>query len=189
MSFKNERAFRTTLIKRIDRTSLRQYYQLVKYNNTWLLPMRYLHALKSTETISKAVQCLPNHLRHSFYKYTQIHVDPNKSLSLLQFEKWLVITVRQYINPIANIVASQKRYKYKQRTSQEFTRNNHLQSDNSNNITTECWLCSEAHKLPSLPKFQSKSLLDKKKVADTYKLCLNCLAKENCIKQCQSKVT
>ena len=49
--------------------------------------MGYHHALKSTETISKAVQRFPIHLRHSIYKYTQINVDPNKSLSLLQFEK------------------------------------------------------------------------------------------------------
>ena len=34
-----------------DRTSLRQYYQIVKCNNTWLLSMGYHHALKS-ETIS-----------------------------------------------------------------------------------------------------------------------------------------
>ena len=58
--------------------------------------MGYHHPLKSTETISKAVQRLPNHLIHSFDKYTQIHIDPNKALSLLQFEKWLEITVHQY---------------------------------------------------------------------------------------------
>ena len=50
-------------------------------------------------------------------------------------------------------------------------------------------LCSEAHKLPSSPKFQSKSLADRKKVVETYKLCWNCLAKGHRIKQCQSKVT
>ena len=54
----------------------------------------------------KAVQRLPNHLRHSFYKNTQIHIDPNKSLSLLQFEELLEITVHQYFNPVVNIVAS-----------------------------------------------------------------------------------
>ena len=53
----------------------------------------------------KAVQRLPNHLRHSFYKNTQIHIDPNKSLSLLQFEELLEITVHQYFNPVVNIVA------------------------------------------------------------------------------------
>ena len=30
-----------------------------------------------------------------------------------------------------------------------------------------CWLCSEAHKLPTCPNFQSKSLADKKKVVET----------------------
>ena len=139
-------------IKRNDRTSFRKYYQLVKCNNTWLLSMGYHHALKSTETISKAVQRLPNHLRHSFSKYSQIHIDRNKPLSLFQFEKWLEITVRQYFNPIANIIASQESNKFKQRISQEFTRNNHLQSDSLNNSTIKCWLCSEAHKLPSCPK-------------------------------------
>ena len=87
--------FKQPPIKENDRTSLRQYYQLVKYNNTRLLSMGYHHALKSTDTRSKTVQRLPNHLRHSFYKYTQIHIDPNKSLSLLQFEKWLEIVVHQ----------------------------------------------------------------------------------------------
>ena len=110
--------------------------------------MGYHHALKSTKTISKAVQRLPNHLRHSFCKYTQIHIDPNKSLLLLQFEKWLEITVHQHFNPIANIVASQESNKFKQRTRQEFTRNNHLQSDSLNDSTIKCWLCSEAYKLP-----------------------------------------
>ena len=74
--------------------------------------MGYHHALKSTKTISKAVQHLPDQLRHSFYKYTQIHIDPNKSLSLLQFEKWLEITVHQYFNPNVNIVASQDSNKF-----------------------------------------------------------------------------
>ena len=82
----------------------------------------YHHALKSTKTTSQAVQRLPNHLRHSFYKYIQIHVDFNKSLSLLQFEKWVEITVYQYFNPIASIVSSQESNKFTQRTSQEFTR-------------------------------------------------------------------
>ena len=94
-------------IKGNDRTSLRQYYQLLKCNNTCLLSMGYRHALKSTETISKAVQRLPNHLTYLFYKYKEIHIDPNKSLSLLQFEECLEITVHRYFNPIANIVASQ----------------------------------------------------------------------------------
>ena len=47
------------------------------------------HALKSIKRTSKTVQRMPNNLRHSFYKCTQIHIDLNKSLSLLQFEKWL----------------------------------------------------------------------------------------------------
>ena len=116
-------------------------------------------------------------MRHSFYKYTKIRKDPNKSLSLLQFQKWPEITVHQYFNPVANIVAIQESYKSKQRTSQEITRNNNLQSDSSNNSAIKCWLCSEAHKLPSCPKFQSKSLAEKKKVVGVYKLCCNCLAK------------
>ena len=126
---KMKKLFEQPPIKRTDQTSLRLYYELVKCNNTWLLPMGYHHALKSTETISKTVQCLPNHLRHAFYKYIQIQIDPNKSLSLHHFENWLEITVLQYFNPAENIVASQESYKFKQRTSQEFTRNNHLQSD------------------------------------------------------------
>ena len=85
--------------------------------------------------------------------------------------------MHQYFNPVANIVAIQESYKSKQRTSQEITRNNNLQSDSSNNSAIKCWLCSEAHKLPSCPKFQSKSLAEKKKVVGVYKLCCNCLAK------------
>ena len=94
--------------------------------------------------------------------------------------------MHHYFNTIAN---SQKSNKFKQHTSQEFTRNNHLQADSSNNSTIKYWLCSEVHKLPSCPKFQSKSLADKKKVVETYKLCWNSLAKGHGIKQCQSKVT
>ena len=78
-----------------------------------------------------------------------------------QFEEWLEIRVQEYFSPIAYIVVSKES---KQRTSQEFTRNNHLQSDSSNNSTIKFWLCSEAHELPCCPKFQSKSLADKKKI-------------------------
>ena len=148
--------------------------------------MGYHHALKSTETISKAVQCLPNHLRHSFYKYTKIHIVPNKSLSLLQFEKWLEIGVDQYFNQIANIIVSQESNKFKQCTSQKFARNNHLQADGSGHSTIKCWLCREPHKLPCCPKFLSKLLADKKKVVETYKLCWKCLAKGHGIKQYHS---
>ena len=84
--------------------------------------------------------------------------------------------MHQYFNPISNTVASQASSKFKQRTTQEFARNNHLQSGSLNNSTIKCWLCSEAHKLASCPKFQSKSLADKKKVVETYKLCWNCLS-------------
>ena len=72
---KMKELFKQPPIKGNDRTSSRQYYQFVKYHNTRLLSMGYHHALKPTDTISKAVQRLPNNLRHSFYKYTQIHID------------------------------------------------------------------------------------------------------------------
>ena len=134
---KMKELFEQSVIKENDQTFLRPHYQLVKYNNPWLLSMGYHHALKSTETISKAVQCYPYQLKHSIYKYTQIHIDPNKSLQLLQFEKWLEITVHQYFNPVANIVASQEGCMSKQHTIQEFTINNHLQSDSSNNSTVK----------------------------------------------------
>ena len=120
MSFKNEGTFRTTTNKGERLNLFVSMYLLVKFNNTWLLYMGYNRALKSTKTISKAEQRLPNDLRHSLYNYTQIHIDPNKSLPLIQFEKWLEITVNQYFNPIANIAACQESYKFKQRTSLEF---------------------------------------------------------------------
>ena len=63
---KMKELFKQPPIKGNDRTSLRQYYQLVKFNNTWFVSMRYHHALTSPQKISKAVQRLPNHLRHSF---------------------------------------------------------------------------------------------------------------------------
>ena len=97
--------------------------------------------------------------------------------------------MHQYFNPIANIAACQESYKFKQRTSLEFLRNNQLQSDSLNNNTIKCWLYSETHKLPSCPKFQPKSLADKKKVIETYNLYWNYLPKGHGIKQCQSKVT
>ena len=61
---KMKELFEQPPIKGNNRTSLRQYYQLVNCNKTWVLSMGYHHALKSTETISKAMQCLPNHLGH-----------------------------------------------------------------------------------------------------------------------------
>ena len=70
---KMKELFEKPPIKGNDRTSLGQCYQLVKCNSTWLLSMGYHHALKSIETIPKAVHPLPNHLRHLFYKYTPTH--------------------------------------------------------------------------------------------------------------------
>ena len=61
--------------------------------------MEYHHALKSTETISKVLQRLSNHLKYSFYKNRQIQVDPNKSLLFVEFEKWSEITVHSDFNP------------------------------------------------------------------------------------------
>ena len=61
---KMKELFEQPPIKGNDRTSLCQCYHLVKFNNTWLLYMGCNRALKSTKTISKAEQRLPNDLRH-----------------------------------------------------------------------------------------------------------------------------
>ena len=51
--------------------------------------------LWTPEYIVKAVKCLPNHLRNSFYKsYSNIILERNSFASLEQFEKWLDTKVK-----------------------------------------------------------------------------------------------
>ena len=61
-------------IKANDRIALRDSHQKVKCINTWLKSTGYLELFSPTEYIVKAVKCLPNHLRNSFYKYKVIQI-------------------------------------------------------------------------------------------------------------------
>ena len=63
--------------------------------------MDYQFAISSTGNLTKAVKQLPEILRKSFYKAT-------KDLSFVSCGRWLDNRLKEYFDPIANIIAKKK---------------------------------------------------------------------------------
>ena len=91
-----------------DRFGLRQFHQQLKCCITWFQSMGYSAAIESTENLTKAVMRLPNQLRTPFYKSTKNYNFLNGDVTLIEFEHWLENRVKEYFNPIANIIADNK---------------------------------------------------------------------------------
>ena len=70
--------------------------------------MNYQSAICSTENLTKAVNRLPEILRKSFYKETKDVSFVSGDVTLIEFEKWLDNRLKEYVNPIANIIAKQE---------------------------------------------------------------------------------
>ena len=70
--------------------------------------MGYSAAIESTENLTKAVMRLPNQLQTSLYKSTKNYNLFNGDVTLIEFEHWLENRVKEYFNPIANIIADNK---------------------------------------------------------------------------------
>lgn len=184
--------FEKPQIKNNDRTSLRQFHQELKCVNTWLLSMGYYSSINSTENLTKLVQRLPYNLRNLFYNHSKEYFNTNQVISIQQFEQWLEHRLKQFFNPIADIIASQEPVKFRD-FNKPSTRNNLLNKtgdDNNSDETSKvkCWLCSSDHRMNKCEQFISKSLEEKQKVVELYKLCWNCLSKGHIIKNCNSEV-
>ena len=100
-------------LKLFDQSGLRQSQQQLKSNNTWLLFIGYESPLLSSENLTKTISFLSPVLRQVFYKSTDSSTLTNESVNLIVFEQWLEKKLKQYFNPIADIIAADERFEQK----------------------------------------------------------------------------
>ena len=70
--------------------------------------MDYQSTICSTENLTSAVKRLPKILRKSFYKATKDVSFVSGDVILTEFERWLNNRLKEYFNPIANIITQQE---------------------------------------------------------------------------------
>lgn len=176
-----------------DRSAIRRYHQHLKSTITWLKVMGYHSALTSTDNLSKAVMRLPHNLRNSFYKHSRnflsSEISSNPDLSF--FENWLDDKLREYYNPIANIIASKEQ---NLKSSGKGSSYNTTAKPQNDEVTYDssilaCWMCSKPHKIWNCDAFNSKTVEDRRSSAKDLKLCYNCLSNNHQIKTCQSRLS
>ena len=73
--------------------------------------MDYQSAICSTENLTKTVKRLPEILRKSFYNATKDASFVSGDVTLIEFERWLDNRLKEYFNPIANILVKQEERK------------------------------------------------------------------------------
>ena len=61
-------------------------------------------AISSTEILTKAVRRIREILRKSFYKATKDVSFVSGDVTLIEFKRWLNNRLKEYFNPIANII-------------------------------------------------------------------------------------
>ena len=143
-----------------DRTALRRYHQQLKSTITWLQIMGYQSSVSSIENLTKAVTRLPNKLRYSFYKYSKDSLSCEGSMSLKDFEMWLDSILRQYFNPLADIIASKDNNK-NNKDRKERERTEKITTLNGTSKEIKCWLCQKNHKKWNCEEFKSKPVEEK----------------------------
>ena len=158
--------------------------------------MGYSYALRSTENVTKAIIILPNNLRETFYRHSKNI--PEHEMDLCSFESWLDDKIKEFYNPIANIIAAEEKGRERKDKSskQDNHEHNRISSFNAKTDTKQddtqrqmtCWFCSEDHKIWNCTKFTQKTIEDRRKDAKDLKLCYNCLSKGHNIKACKSRI-
>ena len=128
-----------------DQVGLRQFHQLLKCCITWFQSMGYSSAIESAENLTKAVMRLPNQLRTSFYKSTKNYNFLNGDVTLIEFEHWLENRVKEYFNPIANIIADNELRK-REKPFKSTVNGTYSPFTNEHNDPC-CWLCKQKHRL------------------------------------------
>ena len=131
--------------------------------------MGYSAAIEPTENLTKAVMRLPNQLRTSFYKSTKNYSFLNGGVTLIEFEHWLGNRVKEYFNPIANIIADNELRK-QEKAFKSTVYGTYLPATNEDNDPC-CWLCKQKHRLMNIPEFINKSLDEKKNFIVQNRLC------------------
>ena len=100
--------FNKPQIKANDRSALPEFHQQIKLNITWLSSLGYITPLYSYDNVTKAILCLPFHLRKEFYKHTEDASLTDGTLNLIMFESWLDRQLKIYFNPLVEVVAAQE---------------------------------------------------------------------------------
>ena len=121
--------------------------------------MGYNTAIKSTESVTKAVVRLPKYMRSKFYRDFEGKLDDETEYNLEVFERWLGSKLDEIYNPIAVIIESEEKKKLKkeQKSSnksnipkdgcvyQTFSLNEDSKKDNGGKNELRCWICQKNH--------------------------------------------
>ena len=83
-----------------------------------------------------------------------------QKVSLLQFENWLDRKLRQFYNPIANIISNREGDKRTMNKNPNFLTNNQINFNDRDDM--KCRFCTETHRLNKYELFQSGTLEEKK---------------------------
>ena len=166
-----------------DRAALKRFHQHLKSTTTWLKRIGNISAIHSTENLSRAVMRLPDNLRKSFYKKSKDFDDAN--LSLLKLETFLDVILKEFYNPIADIIASQegKLKREKVKGSKE-GQSNLVKSEGKK---FSCWLCQRPHKIWACDEFKKMTIPERRKLIKEKKCCFNCLSNKHMVREFQSK--
>ncbi|XP_066921098.1 uncharacterized protein [Clytia hemisphaerica] len=168
-----------------DRAALKRFHQQLKSTLTWLKRIGNSSAIHSTEDLSKAVIRLPDNLRKNFYKKSKDFDDTD--LSLFKLETFLDATLKEFYNPIADIIATQENKRRDKKGSNKESQNNYIDSGNDKKLS--CWVCQKPHKIWQCDEFQKKTIPDRRKLINKKRCCYNCLSPKHSVRECKSKVS
>ena len=96
-----------------DYNGLGAYHQTLKATVTWLVSMGYNVAIKSTESVTKAVFRLLKYMRSKFCRNFEGKLYDKTEHNLQVFVRWLGCKLDKIYNPIAVIIESEERKKLK----------------------------------------------------------------------------
>ena len=169
-----------------DRAALKRFHQQLKSTTTWLKRIGNMSAVHSTENLSKAVMRLPDAIRKKFFRNSKDYDDSD--LNLLKLEIFLDWTLKEFYNPIADIIASKegKSKRDKGRSGRD-GQSNHLDSERDQKLS--CWVCQKPHKIWQCEDFKRKSLTERRKIVNEKKCCYNCLSLKHSVRECKSRVS
>ena len=119
-----------------------------------------------------------------FYKLTKNYNFLNSNVTLIEFEHWLENRVKEYFNPIANIIGDNELRK-QEIGFKSIVNGTYLPSTNEDNDPC-CWLCKQKHWLMNCPEFINKSLDEKKNFIVQNGLCWISLSKSHFVQNCNA---
>ena len=111
-----------------------------------------MSAVHSTESLSKAVMRLLDDIRKKFFRNSKDFDDSD--LNFLRLET-LDGTLKEFYNPIADIIASKEGKSRKDKgRSDKFSQSNHLDSERDHKLS--CWVCQKNHKIWECDEFKKE---------------------------------